>query len=155
MRVKIKFGVCNVVYYQIRRQKMIYKLLLSLYILILFFQSVRFQPSKNKIHRSDSEESETCLKKCLSGCFYTWGFCSNAGTFLGPIIEYTGIYLEDHGRINRTSLSYFGTLEGIAAATAIICRHKQDKIDADCRIDCEIICGEKISLNQNNVFFSA
>jgi len=98
------------------------------------FQPSRFQPSKNTTRMEETNLKDTeCFVDCFHSCGHAWSYCSRVAIFLGPIIEYTGIYLEEEEYGDRQKiLSFSGALEGIAAAAAQICRGKQDRQDSQC-----------------------
>ena len=124
------------------------------------FQPVWFQPSKNVALMAENPKAEgelpelpsveksglketRCFIDCLNSCGHAWSYCTRVAVFLGPIIEYTGIYLEEEDYDDRSKiLTTSGALEGLAAAAATICRGKQENQE----LQCEEVWQFKVSL---------
>ena len=129
------------------------------------FQPVWFQPSKNVALMTENPKAEgelpsveksglketRCFIDCLNSCGHAWSYCTRVAVFLGPIIEYTGIYLEEEDYDDRSKiLTTSGALEGLAAAAATICRGKQENQE----LQCEEVWQFKVrlQLSQNKLF---
>ena len=129
------------------------------------FQPVWFQPSKNVALMTENPKAEgelpsveksglketRCFIDCLNSCGHAWSYCTRVAVFLGPIIEYTGIYLEEEDYDDRSKiLTTSGALEGLAAAAATICRGKQENQELQCE---EVLQFKvRLQLSQNKLF---
>jgi hypothetical protein len=120
------------------------KKIIYIYLFTSLLWPVVLQPSK-KITNLEFTE---CLKGCVKNCGednrsmrYTWSYCASVALFLAPVIEYTGIFLEQRDIDDKaTILRITGLYEGLAGATSVKCMEKLTTIAQDCHRYCEEAC---------------